>query len=176
MSQPASRVNNIMTRRSAPGLMDGASTVVVYLFKFVRAMVFWIVLYVTEKFYQDAYVQRVLVEDHKPPKLMGLVGVALGAELAIMLMLGVILLLVKGKYKTRANTFVLDDALLRCIAVDYALSTVVIGVICVLLARAAESNRLFRYKDDGLRGIRALCNLVLYVSFVVLVMPFYKFV
>jgi hypothetical protein len=153
--------------------MDGTAHGIMYAFKFVRAMVFWVALYVMEKVYQDAYVQAVLVEGKPPPKLAGIVATAVGIEFGVMLVMAVVLMLVESKYKTGDNTFVLDDRLIATLAKDYVVGTVAILAVGTLIARAAENGRLFRYKDDGLRGIRALCNMVLYVSFVVFAIPFY---
>jgi hypothetical protein len=154
-------------------MLDGAVHGMVYAFKFVRAMVFWVALYVMEKVYQDAYVQAVLVEGKPPPDLWGIVATAVAVEFGAMLVLAAVLLLVQSKYKAASNTFVLDDGLMAALAKDYAVGSVAILAVGTLLARAAENGQLFRYRDDGLRGIRALCNMVLYVSFVVFAIPFY---
>lgn len=154
--------------------VDLQAAVVLYGLKLVRAMVLWVALYVVEKVYQDSYVQAVLVEDRKPPDLALVVVYAVAVEGSVMLLVLLVLALLKAKYKTPSNTFVIDDRLLVAAAVDYLVSTGAILAIGAALGAAAQNGRLFRYRHDGLRAVRALCNLLLYTSLVVLAVPFYR--
>lgn len=165
------------------GDVDLQAALVLYGLKVVRVMVLWIALFVVEKTYQDSYVQAVLVEDgsggggggaNKPPDLSMVVVYAVAVEGSVMLLVLLVLALLKAKFKTPGNTFVIDDRLLVAAGVDYVLSTGAVVAIGAALGAAAQNGRLFRYRHDGLRAIRALCNLLLYVSAVVLVVPFYR--
>lgn len=155
-------------------MIDAQIGLVLYAIKVVRVMVLWIALYVVEKVYQDSYVQSVLVNDGEPPRLSLIVVYVAAIEGSLMLLLLLVLSLLKAKYKTRDNTFIIDNRMLVLGAVDFFVSTSVFVCIGSLLGEAAQNGRLFRYKHDGLRAIRALCNMLLYVSIVVLAMPYYR--
>ena len=149
---------------------------IVIIAKAVRAMVFWVALYMVEKVYQDAYVQRTLLEDGEPPDLRWLTAAALGIDLAVAGVLGVVLYLIKAVFKAPGNTFVLDASTLRILALDYVCSTSTILYVGTLLAHSAQNAQRFRYRDNGVRGIRAFSNMLLYVSFVVMAIPYYRLV
>ena len=153
---------------------EASDIAIVVIAKVVRAMVFWVALYVVEKAYQDAYVQRTLLEDGTPPDLRMLTAAAIGIDIVLIGIIGCVTFLIKKLFKTPNNTFVLDDSILRIIGIDYACSTVVILAMGTLLSHSAQSGQLFRYRDNGVRGIRALCNMLLYVSFVGMAIPYYR--
>jgi hypothetical protein len=144
---------------------DGAALAVVVAFKVVRIMLLWIALYFVDRAYQSAYVQRVLV-DGKDPRcdLWTLVLAALAIEAVVLGLLLGLLMLVKARFKSDDNTFVLDGALMRRLLVGYASSTAVVATLGAALGVAVQDARNFRYKEDGLRGIRALSVMLLLVS------------
>lgn len=150
---------------------------VLYVFKFQRVMAVWIALYLVDKVYQERYVTRVFVREEAAPSLVPLMltallveGVITGIALAVAVALFVI-------HKRKDNTFIFDAHMLTALAVDYLASSLLLGGLGALLGAAVQDGRLFRYKrDDGLRGIRALCTLLLYVSAVVLSIPYYHLV
>jgi hypothetical protein len=139
-------------------------------------MVLWIALYLMEKVYQEAYVQQVFVENKDPPSLVPLVVYAVAIDVFVMALIFTVLVLVKGMYKTDENAFILDVDLLKVLAMDYAVCTVTIVAMGALLARATQNTALFRYNHDGLRGIRALCNMVLAVGAVIALIPFFRLI
>ena len=144
-----------------------------YAVKLWRAMVLWICLYVVEKVYQDEFVHKVLAGDGdaRPPSLSLVIAYAVGAEAVAMLLLVAVLALLMAKYKTRDSTFVIDNRFMVLLFVDYALTTSTMVTLGVAVAKQVQDGRLFRYRDDGLRGIRALCTLLLQLSAVVLALP-----
>jgi hypothetical protein len=155
---------------------EASDIAIVLIAKVVRAMVFWVALYVVEKAYQDAYVQHTLLEDGTPPDLRWLTAAAIGIDIVITGILAVITFLIKKLFKTPSNTFILDNGTMRIIGIDYACSTAVILAMGTLLSQSAQSAQLFRYRDNGVRGIRAFCNMLLYVSFVGMAIPYYRLV
>lgn len=153
---------------------ETSDIVIVMVAKLVRAMVFWVALYVVEKAYQDAYVHKTLLQDQSPPDLRWLPAAALGIDVVVAGVLGVILHLIKALFKTSSNTFVLDSDTTRMLLMDYLCSSVVLLSVGTVLAHNAQSAQLFRYRDNGARGIRAFCNMFLYVSFVTIAIPYYR--
>jgi hypothetical protein len=156
--------------------VDRPVVAVLYFLKLARAMVLWISLYVVEKVFQDAYVQRAMGgrDDGKPPSLASMIMYAVAIEGTVMLLIVAVLVLLMARYKNPRTTFVIDRQFMSLLAIDYAFTTVTMVGLGVLLAKQVQDGRLFRYRDDGLRGIRALSNLLLYVSMVVITLPFFR--
>ena len=157
---------------------DGAALGVVAAVRVVRTMVLWIALYFVDRAYQEAYVQRVLVGDDgddgdrgDPPRLWTIAAAALAIEAVILAMLGVILFLLSARFKSPKNSFLIDGPLLRRLAVDYAGTTTVLLLLGAAMGAVTQDTRNFRYREDGLRGIRALCVALLLVAFVVINEP-----
>ena len=55
---------------------------------------------------------------------------------------------------------------------DYAVCMVFIVIFGCITAQVMYNKKYFMYKDDGLRGIRALSELMFYMSIVFNVIPF----
>jgi hypothetical protein len=170
------RVLIVQTLLLHMGAWSAGSATVLYVFKLARVMVLWIALYIMEKVYQESYVQKVYVNGGKPPELVPLVLYAVLIDAFVMSLVLLIVFLVKGKYKRDDNTFIIDGALVKVLAVDYAVCTAVIVAIVSLLSHAAQNASLFRYSHDGLRGVRAVCTMALAVSAVVSAFPMYRIV
>jgi hypothetical protein len=146
---------------------------VLYVVKLVRVTAMWICLYVADKIWQESYVSTVLIDGAPPPSLSGIVFAAVAMEGLFMLLVVTVLLLLQAKNKRPDNAYAIDGGLLRLLAVDYALSTVVLLSAGALFARVAQDRSTFRYGQDGLRGIRATSTLLLCTTLVVFAVPFY---
>ncbi len=153
---------------------DFATAFVISIVKVARVMVIWIALYLMDKVFQDAFVQRVLADDGEPPDMRWLVPCALLLDAAAIGSILVILSLLYAMFKRPDNTFVIDSHLMAALVKDYAISTAVILAVGVAVAHVAQSRRLLRYEDVGIRGIRAYSELVLMLTMVVIPIPFYR--
>lgn len=168
--------------------MDWGSRSFLIAMKLLRWNVFWFAVYVACKAYQDKYVEKVLLGEQDtrtrahepadarpPPDLMSFVIYALALDLGICLLIATIVALVVAKFKAPDNTFILDWPLLQLAGFDYAMSTATLALLGVLLARVVQKPGIFRYREDGLRGIRAFSEVLLFSSAVVIAVPYYAF-
>ena len=153
--------------------MDLAAAFVINTLKVARIMVLWIALYLMDKVFQDAFVQQTLVNDKDPPDLRWLVPCALLIDTVAIGAMCVVLLLLRAMFQEGGRTFVIDKALVRLVAFDFACSSALILALGVALAHVAQDATLLRYRDVGLRGIRAFSELVLMLAMVVIPIPFY---
>ena len=142
--------------------------------KLTRWMIFWISLYFAEKIFQDTFVRKVLTENDEPPDARLIVPCALGIDFLAMTMVGAVCYLLSELYKTGTNSFVIDAELIGLAAYDYAVSSSVMLGMGVLLGHAVQNDSILRYRDMGMRGIRAFCEMMLYVSFFVFAIPYYR--
>ena len=151
---------------------DGAAFGFVVAVRLVRIMVLWIALYFVDRAFQESYVQRVLVEDRrKPPRLWTIAAAALAIEGVVLLLLSAILFLLHSRFKTAENAFVIDGPLLRRLGADYAVTTGIILSLGTAMGVVSADPKNFRYRDDGMRGIRAMCTMLLLVAVAVLLVP-----
>lgn len=153
---------------------DSIVTACVYVVKLVRFMVIWVALFVTEKVYQDMYVSTVLIQDTAPPDLRPVVVYALLVDFVFFAFILMLISLLRAQ--NPAKTYAIDGTLIVLLVVDYLVSVLVLLVIGLGVASVVQDRNILRYRDDGLRSIRALGTLVLYASLVVLAIPYYLLV
>lgn len=159
--------------RRGSQMIDGLVTGCVYAVKFLRFMILWIALYVVEKVFQDAYVSNVLVRDGKPPDLRPLVVYALLVDFVFFTVVMVILQLLRAQNASTGTNYAIDSNLMSVLVVDYIASVAIIGGTGWGVATVIQDRKLLRYRDDGLRSIRALGTLLLYGSMVLVLLPYY---
>jgi hypothetical protein len=161
---------------------DAAATFVSVFLRIVRIMLLWVILYFVDRAYQAVYIENVF---SKPvdatadvpaaalrPALWTMMPAVLLIELVLLTLVFLILLALKKRFHTPKNdTFILDDALMARLLREYLVSTVVMLPIGMLVGHAMQSCKELRYRDDGLRGIRALAVLLLLVAVVVVLAP-----
>lgn len=150
---------------------DGIVTACVYTIKLVRFLVLWIALFVTEKVFQDDYVSRVLIRDGAPPDLRPLVVYALLVDFVFFTFIMLVIQLLRAQNPDR--NYAIDGNLVSVLMVDYVASSVVFGVVGWSIAAVVQDRKILRYRDDGLRSIRALGTLLLYGALVTLAVPYY---
>ncbi|GAX84533.1 hypothetical protein CEUSTIGMA_g11954.t1 [Chlamydomonas eustigma] len=143
---------------------DGITVSATVVFRVVRVMLLWIAFYFVERAYEATYIERTLAEGGRPPSLKYLVLAAVGLEVAFTGLVFLLLAAVSASLKSPNNSFVLDGPFLRQLLIEYILSTAILVLLGIAFASVAQDGSLFRYQEDGARGIRALCILQLLVA------------
>lgn len=157
---------------------DGYLLLFAALFKAYRIFTLWIAVFVIEKVYQQAYVERVFLAEEdgekntsSPPSLRGFVAAVMGVEAvtagAFFAVLGLL------RAGGTGSAYVVDTPMLALLFIDYLLSTSVVLAVGALVARTVQDRRLFRYGHDGLRAVRAHAIMTLKVAMVILAIPFF---
>ena len=165
----------LSTSRKAPGasfdrgvVRDGTTLGIVMTVRLVRVMVLWIAFYFVDRAYQSAYLQQTLVDGREPPPMWTIPFAAFAIEAFVYALVFLLLTLLYVRFKSVNNTFVIDGPLLARLAREYFATTAVSLAVCAGLGAVAQDRQYFRYKEDGLRGIRALSLMMLIVSAVTL--------
>jgi hypothetical protein len=154
-------------------MRDAPTVFALHGIKLVRVAAVWLALFVAERVYLDLYVQRTLVRGGAPPPLYGLVLLAVGLEALAALAGGLLLAFAATVYRRLSPALVLDGQLLRLALKDYAWTTAAFLAAALLLARVVQGSRALRYRDDGMRAIRAFSVMLLPVAAVLLSLPMY---
>jgi len=151
-------------------LMDSVldpELIAMYSFKGLRVLVAWIATSLASRAFQAMYRQRVYANDDPPPHPAVYVAMFLGLDAAAHLIFGVVLMAAK-------HLWGVDMALLRMWAFDWALVSVAVAVVSLVVAQVVYSKRYFRYKYEGERGIRAMQELVFCIYCVAVPLPFFR--
>lgn len=145
---------------------------VVYALKALRIVFIWFSLYLASKILQDQYVSKVFANNEDPPSLTKFVMIFLGLETIFMVCLFVFLLLLKYLFD-RSGDFIINGDVLKKFFIDYALTTVFVLILGMILASLFMQKKYFRYKTDGLRAIRGLQQVMLNIACVISFIPFF---
>lgn len=156
--------------------MDVQVVALLYVIKLLRSMTLWISLFVVEKVFQDAYMQAVYVNNTKPPDLTSIMVYAIMLDAVFVFLILTVVVLLRSRFETPNSGFIIDGRFMAIALFDYFATTSLLVALGSLLGNAVQNKRLFRYSHDGMRGIRALCTMLLYMSFIVMALPFFVFV
>jgi hypothetical protein len=139
----------------------------------LRVMVLWVLLFAADKVYQSAFVDRGLnnEKDEKTPPMLPhlwtIMPIVLLCETLFMLAIFILLRMLCAMYGG-SGTFVVDADLISRVLYGYLVSTAVLALLGSAMGNIVQCRREFRYEEDGLRGIRALCILLLPTAIVVI--------
>ena len=163
--------------RGAPTLLESITdtTVIgVYVLKAIRFVIAWVALRVASRTFQAWYSRAVYEQNGNPPNPAFFVALFLGLDVALHAIVLTILYGITSLYSGSENDFPIDSNLISAWALDYAVVTVTVGVISLILAMVVQSKKYFAYKYMGDRGIRALQEMCLATYAVILFLPFYR--
>jgi len=164
-------------------LLDPATNVVVSTIKLVRILTLWISIYFAEKIFQDKFIQRVYygpsssTTEKKPPDIRYFMCVAILID-TIVYGLFIMVVLSISQYvilsSERGAVFTIDKTIILGVVGDYVTSSVILILLGVFLSTTIQNQKHLRYNDLGVRGIRAYSELVLLVSIIVTLIPYYR--
>jgi hypothetical protein len=165
-------------------LLDPATNVIVCAIKLVRILTLWISIYFTEKIFQDKFVQQVYYgkststdEKIRPPDIRYFMGVVLLID-AVAYGLFLCMLFSVSRYVIASSicgqVFTIDNSIFLGVLGDYIASSTILIILGVLLSNTIQNEKHLRYNDLGVRGIRAFSELILFLSIIVTLIPYYQ--
>lgn len=147
--------------------------VLLYFLKVVNFSFLIFSLYITESIFNDQYIKKVYHRKEKPPSLIYLVLLCYGIHTIMNLVLITILILIAYTFAENIHPFVVNSTLLLHYLRDYiGISLTHLG-FALLFAYVAEKKRYFRYQIEGLRTIRGLSEVMLYLAVFIYVIPMF---
>lgn len=163
---------------SGYGLLDvlrHPTFIIMYLLKAVRVLLIWAALSFAKAVFLPLYNDAVYVRNKSPPHPLLFVAIFIGFELGLNVAMYFFLMTLQFLFKTKDNTFPINDHILKAALVDYILSTTLITLLAVIIAMVIRRKKYFRYRFEGDRGIRAMSDMLLSVSSGILIIPFFRF-
>ena len=167
------QASNRVMSKSAVGLLDGNSLIVLYIMKIYRIMSVWTILYILDKVYQGQYMDDVYISRRPPTSMTMLPVLLVSIEAVSFAFFFFLLLLFRNRFNVTKNTFIIDETLLRYVMVDYALTTTSIMLISTAIISTVCNKDTLRFHHDGMRGIRASSRIIFYSSIIVLLLPMF---
>lgn len=116
---------------------------------------------------ENVYLDNVLGNNEDPPDLMNFVWLFILTD--FILSVGVVLIM---KLLEHMEVFGKDTSFIRHYLIDYALSTAVFACVGSILTSYMQNKKYFLYRDDGLRAIRALQDMLFYFGIIIVMIPY----
>jgi ABC-type multidrug transport system permease subunit len=148
---------------------------VLYVIKLLSYLFLVLSFYLAEKLFSEMYMKAVYAESKDPPNILNFLAITLIIHAGFNLFMIVVLLLLMFLFKTSSNMFVINGYLLKSFLIDYIASIALVSLLAVIIGLIIQKKRYFRYKTEGLRGIRALREILTYLAIVIFLIPFFYF-
>ena len=151
---------------------SGNTTIIVFiLFKFMRVAFSYASFLIAKNFTAQIYMEKVLVNGENPPDLVNLIILGFVVEFIMIAVFLALLYAVVTTFEmnvvtTNFNIFV------EYLLPDYIICSIMTFVFGYFIAKKMHDKKYFLYKDDGLRAIRALSELMFTLSFINTLIPY----
>jgi hypothetical protein len=147
-----------------------------YVVKFVRFFIMWCSLFLAESVFTNWYVDAVYTKKTAPPSLAYFVGLFVGIEAALFVILWVILALVRHINDHDGHGFVIDAGFMQKLMADYAISTVLIALMGLVIGEVIQKRVVFNYAADGVAPVKAYKDILLALAGFTLIVPYFTIV
>lgn len=156
-------------------IITDSKFLMMYVLKITHLAIFVAALFLSEKLFLEMYMKKVYAENSDPPPLYSMLGILLLIDIGFTLFLVTILVLIMYIFNTPDNSFIINPELIITFLFDFALFMFFVLLMTVIIASVIQLKRYFRYKTEGLRGIRAFKEIILGVAGSLTLIPFFSF-
>jgi len=119
------------------------------------------------------YIENVVAQDIEPPSMINSLGLIISMDIIFNICFLVVINIIGQRNKTIGDMFNQNYSKFIADYIGYLISfTVISGII----AYQFSNKKYFRYREDGTRGIRALDEILIYISIFLHLIPFYTIV
>ena len=147
--------------------MDESPIPIMYGFILARIVLLYLSTSITANIMSQIYTERVLINGEEPPVLRNTIFLFIIIDSILnLLLLGVIGLVDKIheiEGPSRVTLFI----------IQYSISTFITVVLSLVISNTMYNKKYFLYKDDGLRAIRALEELMFRIGSLISLIPFF---
>ena len=150
--------------------MDRESLLIIYSLVAVRIFLLYISSYVASNIMNQIYTERVLINGEQPPKLVYQTYLFVVIDIIFNLFL---IAFVWGVLNLSGKS---DTNMLNSFVLHYVITLIILTVLLIVITNTMYTKKYFLYKDDGLRAIRALNDLMFQLGTFVCVIPVFMVV
>jgi hypothetical protein len=144
--------------------------VVIFAPKILKLMTSFIIANIAANYMSQIYMDKVLINQENPPHLQNFVSMFLLIDVLLMFIIMLIFYVVSMTFFPMTINV---SNVIKKIGVDYAIGLGILALFGYMVSNTMYNKKYFMYKDDGLRAIRALKEMMLYVSISVTIIPFF---
>ena len=138
-------------------------------FKVVRIALAYLSLTIATNFMTQIYMEKVLVNNEAPPPLLNFVWLFLFIDVLVNVLFVLVIMLMEN-FSLFGNNG--GHQISAAYLMDYAVSVGLLLVFACIVANTMYNKKYFLYKDDGLRSIRALSEIIFNMSIMIHILPF----
>lgn len=150
--------------------MNTNEIILIYTSKLLLLAANFLIVNICANFTSQVYMDKVLINQENPPKLDNYVSLFLILSLLVMLIIGIAIYgAISFLSKNDKGMF----KIIKLLAVDFTIYLLFMILLGYMISGVMYSKKFFMYKDDGLRAIRALKDLILKLSLLFVLMPFF---
>lgn len=128
--------------------------------------------FVAQKVFNESYVRKVFSEGRDPPDLTNMLFLMLSIDATAHLMLVILLVLSSFVFKTETNQFIVDDIFLAEVLTEFAISSLVLIILGMMVSNIMRTKRYFQYADQGQVVSTAFKTALMYICVINFVVPF----
>lgn len=165
-NQPRTDLHSVGVTLSSSGVLVLQGLKVFRLFTQMGAV------FVAQKVFNESYMRKVFAEGRAPPPLTSMLFLMLSVDATAHLMAVLVLVLASFAFKTETNTFLIDELFLAEVLSEFAVSSLVLIILGVMLADTLRRKRYFQYADQGQVVSKAYRSALIYVCVFNFVVPF----
>ena len=148
--------------------------IAIYVLKVIEFIIIMVSLFLTDKVFSNLYMQKVYADNGDPPSLLTLYGIFLAMNIGFMLFLVTMLFLLSFIFKRPSNDFIISAELIKTMLLDYASFMLILTVVALIIGTIVEKKKYFRYQTEGLRASRAYKEIILSLSGILLLIPYFS--
>jgi len=144
-----------------------------YVLKIVQYGFIFASIYLSERLFTDHYMKKVYAESDQPPNLFWFLGVCIGLQVAMNMVLTTFLFMLMMLFKRDDNTFIINGYTIKTYLMDYAASFTYLAVLSSIIIGVMQQKKYFRYRTEGLRAVRGVSEIMTYMAIVIIAIPFF---
>lgn len=129
-------------------------------------------IYVAQKVFNESYVRKVFSEGRDPPPLTSMLFLMLSIDATAHLMIVILLVLSNFAFKRDDNTYLVDDAFLSEVLTEFAVSSLVLILLGMMIADILRRKRYFQFADQGQIVSIAFRSSLMYICIINFVVPY----
>lgn len=148
----------------------------IYFLKIINILFLIGSIRISEKVFSELYMKKVYAEEDMPPSIYVFMTMFLIMHAAFVLILLIILFLTMLVFKEDSNTFAISSFLIQSYFADYIVSTVFFILLSIIIGTVMQKKKYFRYKQEGLRAIRAYQDILNKVAIFVYLLPYFMYI
>jgi len=135
--------------------------------KLMRIMLSYVALTITTNYFVQVYMNKVLVNGENPPKLTNFVYMYAIIDGIVFAIISALLYSATGIIDMGVNSETFTTTVLP----DYMVASMLTALTGSIVASKMYDKKYFLYKDDGMRGIRALKDIMFSISTINAIVP-----